>query len=270
MFVKNNFEEGFVNGTLATVVKCGFEQIRVRTVAGAIIDVERESWRIEEDGKNKAELIQYPLRLAWAITVHKSQGMSLDSAEIDLSASFEKGMGYVALSRVRSLSGLFLKGLNDMALRVNEEVLEFDKKFREISKTNAFHIKTMGEAKLSQMQADFANRIRGEKIKDKKLDTVEETKKMLDNGKTLKDIAKERGLKLGTILDHIEKMKEADPNYNIYNLRDSLSKTKFREIYSAFKKLGLSEEGFYKMAPVKELLGPKFSYEDLRLVRLFL
>ena len=270
MFVKNNFEEGYVNGTLGTVSKCGFEEIKVRTLSGAIIEVERESWRIDEDGKSRAEIIQYPLRLAWAITVHKSQGMSLDTAEVDLSASFEKGMGYVALSRVRSLQGLFLKGLNDMALKVNEEVLEFDKKFREISKTNSFHIKTMGEAQLSEMQEEFANKIRGTKIKEKKLDTISETKKMLDDGKNPKDIAKERGLKLGTVLDHVEEIKGKDPTYNIYNLRDGISKTKFKEIYSAFRKVGMSEEGVYKLAPVKELLGSKFSYEDLRLVRLFL
>jgi ATP-dependent DNA helicase PIF1 len=272
MFVKNNFEEGYVNGTLATVVKCGFEQIKVRTVSGAVIDVKRESWHIEEDGKSRAEIMQYPLRLAWAITVHKSQGMSLDAAEIDLSNSFERGMGYVALSRVRSLQGLFLKGLNDMALKVNEEVLEFDKKFRELSKTNSFHIKTMGEAKLSKMHEEFADKIKKDLPAQagKKLDTIKETKKMLDEGKSLKDIVKERGLKLGTILDHVEKIKDDDPNYNIYNLRDGLSKTRFREIYGAFKKMGISEEGFYKMAPVKELLGSKYSYEDLRLVRLFL
>lgn len=270
MFVKNNFEEGFVNGTLGIIVKCGFNEVEVKTLSGQVIEVERENWHIEEDGKIKAEINQYPLRLAWAITVHKSQGMSLDSAEVDLSASFEKGMGYVALSRVRSLSGLFLKGLNDMALKVNEEVLEFDKKFRKLSETSAFHIQTMGEEKLSKMHQDFADKVRGEKVKEKKLDTVSETRKMLDDGKSVKDIAKARALKLGTILDHVEQIKEKDPTYNIYNLRDSISKTKFKEIYSAFKKVGVSEEGGYKLAPVKELLGPKFSYEDLRLVRLFL
>jgi len=270
MFIKNNFDIGYVNGTLGIVTKCGYEEIKVKTLSGKIINLERESWRIEEDGKTKAEIIQYPLRLAWAITVHKSQGMSLDTAEIDLSRSFERGMGYVALSRVRSLEGLFLKGLNEMALRINEEVLEFDNEFKKLSKTNSFHIKTMGEEKLNKMHQDFAQKIKGEKPKEKKLDTVSETKKMLDEGISTKNIAKERGLKLGTILDHIEKIKEADPKYNIYNLQNSISKTKFKEIYNAFHKIGVSEGEKYKLAPVKELLGPKYSYDDLRLVRLFL
>ena len=270
MFIKNNFDIGYVNGTLGIVTKCGYEQIEVKTLSGKIIKVERESWRIEEEGKAKAEITQYPLRLAWAITVHKSQGMSLDIAEVDLSKSFERGMGYVALSRVRSLEGLFLKGLNEMALRINEEVLEFDNKFKDLSKTNSFHIKTMGEEKLNKMHQDFAQKIKGEKPKEKKLDTISETKKMLDEGISAKNIAKERGLKLGTILDHIEKIKEADPKYNIYNLQNSISKTKFKEIYNAFHKIGVSEGEKYKLAPVKELLGPKYSYDDLRLVRLFL
>jgi len=88
--------------------------------------------------------------------------MSLDIAEVDLSKSFERGMGYVALSRVRSLEGLFLKGLNEMALMVNEEVLEFDNKFKDLSKTTSFHIKTMGEENLNKMHQDFAQKIKGE------------------------------------------------------------------------------------------------------------
>lgn len=270
MFVRNNFEEGYVNGTLGIVIKCGYENIKVRTVSGKVIDAQRESWVVEEDGKIKAEISQYPLRLAWAITIHKSQGMSLDAAIIDLSRSFERGMGYVALSRLRTLEGLHLLGLNQMALKVSEEVLEMDKKFRRLSETNSFHIKTMGENKVSEMHDKFTEKIRGTKPKEKKLSTLEETRKMLDEGMDIKTISKTRGLKVGTILDHVEQIKEGDPRYNIYNLRGGIPQTKFKQIYSAFRKVGIAEGGVYKLAPVKELLGSKYSYDDLRLVRLFL
>lgn len=270
MFVKNNFEEGYVNGTLGIVAKLGYENIKVCTTDGRAIDVERENWQIEEDGKVRAEISQYPLRLAWAITVHKSQGMSLDAAEIDLSKSFEKGMGYVALSRVKSLDGLYLKGLNQMALRVNEEVLEFDKKFKKLSDTNSFHIRTMGEEKMGKMHEEFAEKVRGVKKKEKKIDTVTQTKQLLEKGFGVKEIAKERGLKSNTVFDHIEEIKSNDPKFNIYNLRSNIPKNKFKTIYNAFKKVGISEGGQYRLAPVKELLGPKYSYDDLRLVRLFL
>ncbi len=285
MFVKNNFEEGYVNGTLGTVERCGSEEIKVRTLAGQTIDAKREVWRIEEDGKVRAEVSQYPLRLAWAITVHKSQGMSLDEAEIDLSKSFEKGMGYVALSRVRTLGGLFLKGLNQMALKVNEEVLEFDKKFQKMSEANSFHIRTMGKEKISKMHAEFKKKIerpapvsgphgkhrfRGAGQKTEKVDTVTQTRQMLEEGMMIKDIASKRDLKPETIIGHIEEIKFLDPSFNIYNLRSAIPSTRFKNIYAAFRKVGLSPEGKYRLAPVKELLGPKFSYDDLRLVRLFL
>lgn len=270
MFVKNNFEEGYVNGTVGIVEKCEYEEIQVRTVSGKLIDAKRESWVLEEDGKIKAEIEQFPLRLAWAITIHKSQGMSLDSAEIDLGKAFEKGMGYVALSRIRTLDGLFLKGINEKALEVNTEVLDYDKKFKELSEKNSFHIRTMGKQKIDGLHKEFKERIRNSPKKEKKLDTVSETKKFLDEGLGIKDIAKIRGLKAGTILDHIEEIKSEDPRYNIYNLRKEISSTKFKNIYSAFKKAGLSEDGKFRLAPVKNMLGSKYSYDELRLVRLFL
>ncbi len=271
MFVKNNFEKGYVNGTLGVVENCEYEDIRVKTLSGQTIDVEREYWAIEEEGKTIAEISQFPLRLAWAITIHKSQGMSLDAAEIDLSRSFERGMGYVAISRVRSLDGLFLKGINAMALEVNQEVLELDRKFKKMSETNSFHIRTFGEEKVKEMHEEFKTKIENKSSSKKpKLSTVEETKKMLNEGMQIKKIAEKRGLKFGTIIDHIEEIKSENPSYNIYNLKDGIPQTKFKKIYAAFKKLGISEEGFYKLGPVKNLLGPKFSYDDLRLVRLFL
>ncbi len=151
MFVKNNFDEGVVNGTLGTVI--GFDESgspQVKTKNGVVV-ANPDSWAIEDDaGKVIAEITQVPLRLAWAMTIHKSQGMSMDAAEIDLSGAFEPGMGYVALSRVRSLSGLRLLGLNDTALMVHDRVSAFDQQLEELSDKHweEFSVLTPDERKM--------------------------------------------------------------------------------------------------------------------------
>lgn len=129
MFVANNFNEGFVNGSQGTVTgfKKGSGLPIVKLAGGRSIVVERNSWKLKEMETTIAEVEQIPLRLAWAITIHKSQGMSMDAAEIDLSKAFTPGMGYVALSRVRSIDGLYLTGFNDMALAMHPEIYELDK-----------------------------------------------------------------------------------------------------------------------------------------------
>ena len=137
MFVKNNFKEGYVNGTLGTVI--GFDLNGfpiVKTIKGKTIVVAQERWDIENGDVIAATIWQFPLRLAWAITIHKCQGMSLDAAEIDLSKSFGCGMGYVALSRVRRLTSIKLIGINENALKVNQEITEKDKEFVLLSEEN--------------------------------------------------------------------------------------------------------------------------------------
>ena len=126
MFVANNFSEGFVNGSRGQVIAFEGNTPVVQLVNGRRLRVEPHNWSLSEDGRIRAEVSQLPLRLAWAITIHKSQGMSLDAAEIDLSRAFTPGMGYVALSRVRSLSGLYIKGLNAMAFTLNPQIYELD------------------------------------------------------------------------------------------------------------------------------------------------
>jgi len=159
MFVKNNFERGYVNGTLGKVTDFDVTGMPiVKTVSGKTIIATPEKWSIEEDEKSLAEIKQIPLRLAWAITIHKSQGMTLDAVEMDLSKSFEFGMGYVALSRVRTLDGIKLLGINDIALEVNPQVFEFDKILEELSHANVDEISKMKSLKKLQLQADFLER----------------------------------------------------------------------------------------------------------------
>ncbi|MEK7881169.1 MAG: PIF1 family DEAD/DEAH box helicase [Deltaproteobacteria bacterium] len=132
IFTKNSPKDGFVNGTLGTVEefdeKSGHPIVKMRN--GRRITVGPMDWAVEEHGTTRARITQIPLRLAWALTVHKSQGMSLDEAVMDLSDVFEFGQGYVALSRVRRLSGLHLLGWNKRAFQVHPEVLTQDAEFR--------------------------------------------------------------------------------------------------------------------------------------------
>jgi ATP-dependent DNA helicase PIF1 len=133
MFVANNFAEGFVNGSRGQVIDFHNGMPVVGLMNGKTIYAEPHSWSLNEDGKVRAEVSQLPLRLAWAITIHKSQGLSLDAAEIDLSRAFTPGMGYVALSRVRSLNGLYIKGINRQALAMHPQIYDLDVKLRQAS-----------------------------------------------------------------------------------------------------------------------------------------
>lgn len=270
MFVKNNFEKGYVNGTLGIVADCDNYSIKIRTARGKTIKVEKAKWLIEDGGKILSEISQYPLRLAWAITVHKSQGMSLDAAEIDLSQAFEKGMGYVALSRVRTLDGLALLGMNKTALSVSDEVLEFDKRFREQSNKHSSEFIGMHTDMILKQQKDFIKRIGGSKREKKeKKNTAEETGKMFLAGKNLKGIAAERSLTFGTIVGHLEKIKEANPYFDFSGLKNEISAGRLSKIRSVFSKVGMTE-GEYRLSPAKALLGNDFSFEEIRIARLLM
>ncbi len=142
MFTRNKFEEErtvYVNGTLGKVVGFQGGVPQVETLDGDVIDAEVEEWSIEDHkmgskfATKSAAVCQIPLKLAWAVTVHKSQGMSLDAAQVNLTKAFEYGQGYVAISRVRSLAGLYIKGMNVKALEMHPRVVEEDDLFRQQS-----------------------------------------------------------------------------------------------------------------------------------------
>ncbi|HVS79832.1 MAG TPA: AAA family ATPase [Candidatus Paceibacterota bacterium] len=268
MFVKNNFDAGYVNGTLGVVT--GFDDMGmpvVKTLPGETITADEMTWSVEEDGKIKAEVTQVPLRLAWAITVHKSQGMSLDAVEVDLSKSFVAGMGYVALSRVRTLAGLRLLGINNQALMINPEVLEFDRELLEASKKQEEWIAGISPAEKKKLHEEFIVRIGGtpgKKLEKKtKVPTIEVTRQFLLEKLSLETIAAKRELTVETIVSHIEKLREKDPALDIEHIRPH--KIIIEKVKDAFKKAGDT-----RLTSAKNILGEKISFLEIRIARLFL
>lgn len=299
IFIKNNYEEGYINGTLGKVVS--FDRVTklpiVETLSKKKILVEPEEWLLEDDqGKVKAIVKQLPLKLAWALTVHKSQGMTLDAAEIDLSKTFEIGQGYVALSRIKSIEGLRLMGLNDVALRVDEMVREIDKDMKMESRLNFREFEDLEEEIFLEISEKFilenGGEIESEKIKENieknkekkeaprvdkrnKGETLMLTKKMLSEKKTISQIAKERGFAERTILDHLGQIKELFPETDFEHLKpqsDILRSVldKADEIRKKNNPEDFLPNGQIKLRPIFEGLSEKISYEDIKLAMLFL
>lgn len=167
MFTKNDVSHRYVNGTLGIVV--GFSDEEgfpvVKMLAGRTIFCEPAEWSIEDASGVIARITQIPLRLAWAITVHKSQGMSLDAAHMDLTQVFEYGQGYVALSRVRTLAGLSLAGFNKMALQVHPDICAKDVEFRNNSLRAQESLTPLLRNKLEEKQQDFIMKCNGNRLK---------------------------------------------------------------------------------------------------------
>jgi ATP-dependent DNA helicase PIF1 len=270
MFIKNNFDAGYVNGTLGKVVAFDDEGPIVETLSGQHINVKAESWRVEEEGKVKAEISQIPIRLAWAITVHKSQGMSLDAVEVDLSKSFEQGMGYVALSRVRTIDGLKLLGLNNIALQVNPEILEFDYALLSQSKDAVSYLDQFSRQEIEEMQEGYLASIapKGDE-KKKKLPAYKETLALIAQKVSLKEIAEGRKVKVETIIGHLEQAIEEGEKPDIKHLEKEISTDVFKKIKALFEEMVRDDEPL-RLSPVKSKLGSKASFADIRLVRLFM
>ncbi len=215
MAVKNATDRKYANGSIGTVVEFepGTEYPVVEFRNGMRVTMMPETWELRDGDKKRASITQIPLRLAWAITVHKSQGMTLDAARIDLRKAFVEGMGYVALSRVKNLNNLYLTGINRMALAISEDAQAIDAKL---------HIRAAADVKKF---AHFA-----EKAEKRQLEPPKKAKKAGSNGWA----------------DKIAKMRETYPNaYRPWQPSDdSLLKQEFQNgvsVKELSQKLGRHE-----------------------------
>ena len=284
MFVKNNHEKGYLNGSLGNVIRYDSDGLPVvRLLNGYEITAEHEDWRIEdESGKMLVSFQQVPLRLAWAITVHKSQGMTLDAAEMDLSKTFEKGQGYVALSRIKSLSGLNLTGYNSIALEVDELALKADKRFQELSivaeyknegkelekEALQFIKKSGGISNLDEIAENKRNIKKGNKTKKKSTYLV--TKQLIDKGYNLHEIAKERELTMGTVSTHLIRISDLYPNTDLARFKpDSKIISKVKKARNAILKANPNENKI-SLKPIFDKLNGEISYGDIKLSLVFI
>jgi hypothetical protein len=281
MFTKNSPQGKFVNGTLGVVIGWDTDGAPiVKTKDGKRIVTEPMEWQLEEQGKVKASVAQIPLRLAYAMTVHKSQGMSMDAAIMDLSRAFEYGQGYVALSRVRRLSGVYLTGINARALEVHPEILEKDRDFRAASDAARDAFEEMPPAEPVDMQKKFVKAMGGAWMEEGKENAntkraprsgardgalpgrLAETLQVVRDSKSLKDAAKARGFVASTIVHHLEELSELGlldrPDFAHLVPADIID-----EIHEA---IAASPEE--KLSSIFHALNGRHSFETIRLVRL--
>lgn len=231
MFIKNDPERRFINGTLGEVKSIDKNSIAVRLAeSGTIIDVEPMEWqniRYQFDEESKeisskqiGRFKQYPLKAAWAITVHKSQGLTFDKAIIDVHAAFSPGQAYVALSRCRTLDGLVLSSpvsasvfmrdnavdayMNYISRPVEElafsscyEYFEYEKKPEPEEVAPADKVKVNKEKPKKENKEELRDE------SGKKLNTFEYSYWLYNQGNTVGQIAEKRGLNQSTIESHL-------------------------------------------------------------------
>ena len=233
MFIKNDPERRFINGTLGEVKSIDRNSIAVRLAeSGTVIDVEPMEWqniRYQFDEESKeisskqiGRFKQYPLKAAWAMTVHKSQGLTFDKAIIDVHAAFSPGQAYVALSRCRTLDGLVLSSpvsasvfmrdnavdayMNYISRPVEElafsscyEYFEYEKK------PEPEEVAPVKKVKVNQEKPKKVNKEEPRDDTGKKLNTFECSYWLYNQGYTVEQIAEKRGLNQSTIEGHLER-----------------------------------------------------------------
>ncbi|MFD0705426.1 ATP-dependent RecD-like DNA helicase [Alloscardovia venturai] len=156
MALRNDSDKQYVNGSLG-IVKSFTSQSKggwpiVEFDNGHVVTMKPADWEITDAEVVLATVSQVPLRCAWGITIHKSQGMTLDRAVMDLRRTFAPGMGYVAMSRVQGLEGLYLQGVSDRAFLVSDDAVLLDAQLRANSAAAAAVLDKDGSFEVKRLQ----------------------------------------------------------------------------------------------------------------------
>ena len=231
MFIKNDPERRFINGTLGEVKSIDKNSIAVRLAeSGMVIDVEPMEWqniRYQFDEESKeisskqiGRFKQYPLKAAWAITVHKSQGLTFDKAIIDVHAAFSPGQAYVALSRCRTLDGLVLSSPVSASVFMRDNAVDaymnyISRPVEELAFSSCYEYfeyekkpepEEVAPVEKVKVNKEKPKKVKKEELRDdtgKKLNTFEYSYWLYNQGDTVEQIAEKRKLNPVTIEGHL-------------------------------------------------------------------
>lgn len=263
MFVKNNESQNYYNGSQGIVSRLSNNKVTVRLNEGNTVEVTPEIWRQRDlvydekkfmlvENPNAPYFKQIPLRLSWAITIHKSQGMTFDKVVVDVSNAFAHGHVYVALSRCKTLKGLILKEpLKESNIIVDEAVVQFMKSADRLSLHGSSLTLTTAST-ISNVRTIISG-------KNKLSDTLKATLKYADSGIGINTIAVLRDLTVGTIEGHITSLIE-----NGYlSVEDYVGAAERKKILASMRRLGDDATATDILNDCKSMV----SYADIRMVR---
>ena len=253
MFVRNDTSEAeeYVNGTLGVIKELNYSSIVVVTDEGRKIIVRQQRWEHERYKVNKltkkletevtGSFTQYPLKLAWAVTIHKSQGMTFDRVVIDAQRAFTYGQVYVALSRCRSLGGIILMTeLTPKTIKTDEVVKQFMASVKRVEFDD--------EEELADNRHLVFKR------------PEDRTLFLVNNGMGIDEIVKKCGEKKGVVYSHLANL-AAEGKINAHDYVKE-------EIFSRLHAIFLSFDIGVDRHEVKEML-PWANYGEIELVRAY-
>lgn len=278
MFIKNDPERRFINGTLGEVKSIDKNSIAVRLAeSGTVIDVEPMEWqniRYQFDEESKeisskqiGRFKQYPLKAAWAITVHKSQGLTFDKAIIDVHAAFSPGQAYVALSRCRTLDGLVLSSPVSASVFMRDNAVDaymnyISRPVEELAFSSCYEYfeyekkpepEEVAPVKKVKVNKEKPKKEKTEELCDdtgKKLNTFEYSYWLYNQGNTVNRIAEKRGLNQSTIEGHLARyVASGDIDVHEFVDADTLEKV----------------EAYCEKHPEEKALKPIFEHFDAKI-----
>ncbi|MBI3816577.1 AAA family ATPase [Candidatus Peregrinibacteria bacterium] len=249
MMRKNDLALRWVNGSLGTVRRIHEDGLGIDLLSGEAIEIGKEKFSyLDGDGLEVLAAWNFPVTLAWATTIHKAQGASLDCMIVDLDRLWEPGQAYVALSRVRAGSGLSIERWSPSSIRAEPLVTEFYDRLSD--QAQKYVPRPLFEPIVPERERPkFSSR-----------DRMELTQILLEDQEDLDVIAGACDVTIGTIVTYIEKLFAMGIHFDLsYLLADLPNPDRIRSLFASL--------GLERVKPVFDELDGAVSYETLRILR---